>query len=201
MSIHEVKLIVGNPLPRDFYLAPTVEVAYNLLGCKLLVHNGNKVMSGVIVETEAYGPDDPSSHAHRGPTQRNAAMFGEPGDSYVYRIYGMYWCINVVTQAAGIGEAVLIRALEPVDGIETMQDLRKTDKTYNLCSGPGKICMAMGITGEHNGLKLCSGAIRIVSHRKYDDCEIVAAERIGISQASDYPWRFYVADSKYISKK
>ena len=179
----------------------TAEVARRLLGCKLVVYHDDITMSGIIVETEAYGPDDPANHAHRGLKKRNAVMFGPPGLSYVYRIYGLYWCINLVTQPEGIGEAVLIRALEPLDGIDRMRELRKTDNIHNLCSGPGKLCMAMGITGEHNSLDFTRSTVQILQHTDYLDSEIVATERIGISQAKEFPWRFYVGGSKFISKK
>ncbi len=203
----------AKPLPHSFYSRDTVAVARDLVG-KVLIHRSDEgEIGGIIVETEAYGPDDPANHAHKGPRPRNAVMFGPPGMAYVYRIYGMYWCVNAVTEAEGVGEAVLIRALQPTVGIETlrrnrgMRDELRDERL--LCGGPGRLCQALGITGAHNGTDLVSGPIRIIE-RPGDlaemteitgIAEIVTATRIGITKAAHLPWRFCLAGSPYLSKK
>jgi DNA-3-methyladenine glycosylase len=192
-------------LPADFYQVDTPELAQKLLG-KLLVHGQT---SGIIVETEAYlGTRDPASHAYRGPGKRNAVMFGHPGHAYIYFTYGMHYCFNVVGGPEEVGEAVLIRALEPVDGIEVMQQRRKTDVLKLLCSGPAKLVQALGIAKEHNGTSLVDGPIQIHepsgSHHPStgsgNKLEIVTAPRIGISQAVNLPLRFYIKGSPFVSR-
>ncbi|MHB0999569.1 MAG: DNA-3-methyladenine glycosylase [Armatimonadota bacterium] len=192
--------IKSKPLPREFYLQDTVDAARALLG-KVLVHRTDRgVIAGRIVETEAYTSDDPACHASRGMTKRNSTMFGEPGHAYVYLTYGMYHCFNAVTAPEGLGEAVLIRAVEPLEGIDIMSENRGTDKLTNLASGPGKLCMAFGLDRSHDGHDLVDGNLRILDG-DVPDTEIVSATRIGISLATDRLWRFYIAGNPHVSKK
>ena len=182
-------------LRKNFFNEPTVELAKTLLG-KYLVFNG---LCGKIVETEAYlFHDDPGCHACRGLTARNAPMFGPAGRTYVYLIYGMYYCLNVVSGKTGEGEAVLIRALEPVEGIEQMKKRRKTDKIENLCNGPGKLTQAFGITKIHNNLSLFDGDIKI--HNNREKPEIETSRRIGLSDGADLELRFFIKGNKFVSR-
>ena len=183
------------PLGKKFFSQPTVDLAQALLG-KYLSFGALK---GVIVETEAYlYRDDPGCHASRGPTARNAPMFGPAGYTYVYLIYGMYHCLNIVSGRQGEGEAVLIRALEPVQGIEIMQKRRKTKKTENLCNGPGKLTQAFGITKRHNNLSLLAGPLRIYDSRKKP--EIAISTRIGLSAGKELELRFFIKGNRFVSK-
>ncbi len=176
-----------------------VDVAPELLGWTLAGDDA----SGRIVETEAYEPDDPASHSHRGPTARNRAMFGPPGHLYVYRIYGMHWCANVVVGPVGRGSAVLVRAVEPVAGTATMYRRRGVERLDALGSGPGKLCQALGITGEHNGIDLFDPAspVRLVAPPEPAAAPVVSGPRIGISKAVDRRWRFGLADSPHLSRR
>lgn len=188
-------------LPREFYLSDTLEVARNLLG-KILVHRTDAgVFAGRIVETEAYLSNDPACHASRGITPRNANMFGEPGHAYVYFTYGMYHCFNTVTAPEGIGEGVLIRAVEPIEGLDLMSKNRKTLDTKNLTSGPGKLCQAFGIDKRHNGYDLLSESLTIIDGPMIPSSDIVATTRIGIRLAAEKPWRFYIAGNPHVSRK
>ena len=188
------------PLPHGFYQRDTTVVAHDLIGCSLIYHVDDGDIGGIIVETEAYGPDDPANHAHRGPRPRNAVMFGPAGRAYVYRIYGMYWCVNAVTGGEGVGEAVLIRALEPIVGIEHMRRLRGIEELRLLCSGPGRLCQALSITGQLNGADLTAGSLIVTGPAKAQ-LDVVASTRIGITKAAEFPWRFCLAGSSYLSKK
>lgn len=200
VSCYNYPIMERKPLSREFYLQPTIKVARNLLG-KTLVHDTEKgIIAGRIVETEAYLCDDPACHASKGMTKRNATMFGEPGHAYVYFTYGMYHCFNAVTAPEGVGEAVLIRAVEPLEGIEIMQANRKMERLINLTSGPGKLCQAFGLDRRHNGLDLTEGEL-IIADDGWMPEEIVSATRIGISLAADKPWRFYISSSHHVSKK
>lgn len=190
----------SKPLPRSFYLQDTVEVARRLLGKALVHYTDSGVLAGRIVETEAYLRDDPACHASRGATRRNAVMFGEPGRAYIYFTYGMYFCFNAVTAPEGVGEAVLVRAVEPLEGIEVMMRNRGTDKLTNLASGPGKLCQAFGLDRRHNELDLADSELVIVDDG-WKPGEIVAASRIGIRLAADKPWRFYVAGNPHVSRE
>lgn len=186
-------------LKQDFYAAPTLSVARGLLG-HVLVHRGpDGTRAGVIVETEAYRENDPASHAFRGKTPRNAAMFGPPGTAYVYFIYGMHFCFNVVSGEEGCGEAVLIRALEPVAGIPLMQAARKTANIKLLCSGPARLCQALGITGAFNGASLTGDQIYL--RRGLRKQAVVVAPRIGITAGRELPYRFYLAGNAFVSRK
>lgn len=186
-------------LKPDFYQRDATKVARELLGCVISREiNGVKV-SGRIVETEAYLQDDPACHAFRGLTPRTAPMFETGGLSYVYLIYGMYYCFNTVTGDKGNGQAVLIRALEPLEGFEVMEKLRKTGNVKNLCSGPGKLCQALAINKDDNLKCLHSGPIQISFDRHND--EIFTTTRIGISVGTELPYRYYLKNNPFISKK
>lgn len=177
----------------DFH-APSSEVARQLIGATLLFQG----VGGRIVETEAYDREDPASHSFAGPTLRNASMFGPPGRLYVYRSYGIHWCVNIVCREAGHGAGVLIRALEPGFGIETMQARRGLEDLRLLCSGPGRVGQALAITGAHNGMPVdmqpfslqpCAQAFTVLS-----------GPRVGISKAREVPWRFALAGSRFLSR-
>jgi DNA-3-methyladenine glycosylase len=183
----------------DFYLQDTVTVAKRLIGQVLLHESPYGVIAGRIVETEAYVTGDPANHASRGMTRRNSAMFGPPGRAYVYMIHTR-WCLNAVTQPEGVGEAVLIRALEPILGLDIMAELRKKTNPRDFCSGPGKLTQAMAISGEHNHADLTSGTIRILEFEEVDN--IIQTTRVGIKHAADRPLRFYSReDAKWVSKR
>ncbi|MBU0984085.1 MAG: DNA-3-methyladenine glycosylase [candidate division Zixibacteria bacterium] len=187
-------------LPRSFYNRPTLEVAPELLG-KYLVHaTAHEPVSGRIVEVEAYvGQGDPACHAARGKTDRNAVMFGPPGFAYVYFIYGMYHCFNIVTEREGFPAAVLIRAAEPTDGLSLMEYNSPGKRHHELLSGPGKLCRSMGITVAHSGLDLTGGEI-YVEDRETSVPTIVTGSRIGIRSGTDLLWRFCDADSGSLSR-
>jgi DNA-3-methyladenine glycosylase len=169
-------------------------IARDLVGALFFVDG----VGGVIVETEAYARADPASHSYRGRTRRNAAMFGPAGTLYVYRSYGIHWCANVVCGSDGVGEAVLLRALEPTQGLGTMRERRGLDEVRLLCSGPGRLTRALGITAAHDGLPL--------DHPPFDlssagaPVDVVVSPRVGISQASELPWRYSLKDSPFVSR-
>ncbi|MCL5104659.1 MAG: DNA-3-methyladenine glycosylase [Armatimonadetes bacterium] len=189
-------------LGRDFYLQDTIEAARAVLGKVLARVTDEGIMSGRIVETEAYLHDDPACHASRGMTKRNQVMFGEPGHAYVYFTYGFHYCLNFVTRPAGVPEAVLIRALEPLEGIELMRRNRVSGmnsrntgtrtvlQLKDLCSGPGKLCQALGIDTSLNGEDLLGDRLYVFDDGT-DVGEIIARPRIGIKQATEELWRFY----------
>ena len=194
-----------NKLSREFYLGDTVDIAKKLIGCTLVSVTEAGITSGRIVETEAYlGTEDTAAHASKGdPKGRTRILFGEGGYAYVYLIYGMYNCLNFATGPAGKPECVLIRALEPVEGSDIMAERRKTDKPAALCSGPGKLCMALGITREDYGADLCGGRLYVLE-REGKEPEIAATPRINIDYAPEHrdkPWRFVDRNSKYLSVK
>jgi len=183
--------------PVDFS-ADSVAVARQLIGVTLLVDGAG----GVIVETEAYDMSDPASHSYPGPTARNAVMFGPPGHVYVYRSYGIHWCLNFVCREAGHGAAVLIRALEPTHGIAQMQARRSMDALRLLCAGPGRLCQALAVTCAHNGAPLDAPPFVLVAPRQaVPDAAIACGSRIGISRAIERPWRFGLKDSVFLSRK
>ncbi len=178
-------------MDEPFFARDAVTVAADLLGARLLV-NG---VGGIIVETEAYRRDDEASHSHRGPTRSNAAMFGAPARAYVYRSYGLHWCLNFVCET---GSAVLIRALEPTEGLEAMGERRAGAAIRRLCAGPGNLCKALAVTGDMNGLSLL--APPFVLQPSSMAPVVASGVRIGISKAVDRPWRFAVTGSSYLSK-
>ena len=188
----------GPVLPRAFYDRPTVKVARDLLG-KILVHGP---AAGMIVETEAYlGGDDLASHSARGVTDRTRVIFGPPGHAYVYFIYGMYECLNLVAESEGLPGCVLIRAVEPVEGIELMWKRRTAaKKVEDLASGPGKLTLAMAITRAQNGKDVTHGALVVREPAEKRHVEIVVTPRIGITKSSDRPLRFVVKGSRFASK-
>lgn len=192
-------------LKRNFYLQDGLSAAASLLG-KLLVHEtAEGVTAGMIVETEAYiGPEDDGAHSFEGRrTARTEIQFGPGGYAYVFPIYGMYYCFNAVLGEQEKPEVALIRALEPVEGIELMKKRRGTDRLENLCSGPGKLCRAMGIGKAEYGLDLCGSELSIEEYRNFKPEEIALSPRINIDYAEkcrDYPWRFYVKDNPHVSK-
>jgi DNA-3-methyladenine glycosylase len=181
-------------LKRDFFARSVHQVAPDLIGATLLVDG----VGGRIVELEAYDQQDPASHGHRGRTARNAAMFGPPGHAYVYRSYGIHWCLNLVCGGEGVAEAVLIRALEPTRGLELQQRRRGVEDVRQLCSGPGKLCQALGITHEHDGLALDVPPFRLEA--RADVPEIVTGPRIGITRATELRWRYGEAGSPFLSR-
>jgi len=191
----------GKKLKREFYNRPTLKVARELLGKYLVVDKNGTKLSGKVVETEAYrGPYDPASHAYGGMTPRNRIMFGEPGHAYVYFTYGMYYCLNVITERKGFPAGVLIRALEPEDGIEIMKKRRKKEKIDSLTSGPGKLCQAMGINKTFYGADL-TGKTIYVEDRGEKAGKIISTYRIGIDAGKEKKWRFYLKDNRFVSKK
>ena len=181
-------------------LSDAVTGAQNLLGWKLVHESPEGITAGYIVETEAYTQEDPASHTYGGKKLANAAMFEAAGTIYIYFTYGMHYCVNIVTGSKGHGEGVLIRALEPVDGIALMQARRGTDDVKNLCSGPGKLVQAMGITkAVHYGQHITTGSLRL--EPGFQPQQITQTTRIGIRKAIDQPWRFYVTDSPFVSRR
>ncbi len=188
------------PLSPEFYLQPTLEVARALLGQILLHETEDDITAGIIVETEAYLLGDPANHASRGRTRRNAAMFGPPGFAYVYHVH-THHCLNAVTAPEGVGEAVLIRALQPVEGIELMRQRRGVSDDRLLTSGPGRLTQAMGITLAHNFCPLYEGALRIIAAESVPPEQVAQTGRIGIRQWQDKPWRFLVRDNPFVSRR
>jgi DNA-3-methyladenine glycosylase len=181
----------------SFYERPVVEVARDLVGC-VVEHAG---CAGVIVETEAYHESEPACHAFVGLTARTATLFGPPGRAYVYRSYGIHALLNAVCEREGVGAAVLIRALEPVEGIDTMRARRRLEDVHSLCSGPGKLTQALGIELHHNGVDLARGPVRIAApSTSWRQVEVVVDRRIGITKAAELPWRFCAARSRFLSR-
>jgi DNA-3-methyladenine glycosylase len=186
------------PLDREFYRRDPRAVAPDLLG-KVVVAGERRAR---IVEVEAYcGPEDPAAHSYRGQTARNATMFGPPGHLYVYFSYGMHWCCNPVCGDDGEGLAVLLRALEPLEGLEAMRAARGGVKDRDLCRGPARLCQALGITRELDGADLVTGdrGLRIDDDGTPPPAEPAVGPRVGITRAADLPWRFWVPDSPWVS--
>lgn len=184
----------GRHLERSFFARSVHEVAPQLIGSTLLVDG----VGGRIVEVEAYDKTDPASHSFRGRTARNGTMFGPPGHVYVYRSYGVHWCMNLVCEGDGVASAVLIRAIEPAVGLEVMAERRGLAEPRLLCSGPGRLCEALGVTGAHDGLPLDEPPFALIASE--EDAEVVSGQRIGISRATDRPWRYGLANSRFLSR-
>jgi DNA-3-methyladenine glycosylase len=181
-------------LRRNFFDRSVLAVAPELIGATLLV-NG---VGGTIVEVEAYHHTDPAAHSYGGPTERNAVMFGPPGYAYVYRSYGIHWCLNFVCEAEGSASAVLIRALEPTAGLAAMRRRRGPSEPRTLCSGPGKLCEALGVTIKHYGLPLDRPPFEL--RAREDRPEIAVGARIGLTKAVELPWRYGLKGSRFLSK-
>jgi DNA-3-methyladenine glycosylase len=179
---------------REFFARSVHEVAPDLIGATLLVDG----VGGTIVEVEAYDQEDPASHGYRGPTARNAAMFGPPGHAYVYRSYGIHWCLNLVCEAEGRASAVLVRALEPTEGLDEMRARRGVESVRLLCAGPGRLCQALAVTREHDALPLDEPPFALAARTHAP--EVVAAPRIGITRAADLAWRYVAAGSPFVSR-
>lgn len=189
------------PVPRSFYARPSPAVARDLLGHILVRRLPEGLVAGRIVECEAYEEGDPASHSFRGLTDRTAVMFGPPGHLYVYFTYGMHFCMNVVTGRDGEGSAVLLRAAEPTDGVEIMRARRGLSDVRILCAGPGRLTQAYGITRADNGMDLVSGDdLFVAPGDSVDDRDVGVGQRIGISVATEKPWRFYVIGSPFTSR-
>ena len=189
------------PLPREFYDRDADGVARDLLGAVLECRSPEGIARGRIVETEAYlGPHDPACHAAAGLTDRNRALFGPPGRAYVYFIYGVHWCVNAVTRETGFGSAVLIRALEPLEGLALMRRRRDTERLTELTSGPAKLCYALGIDGGYDGLRLDRGPLRILAGAPVPASRLGVSARIGIVKAADWPLRFFETENPHVSR-
>lgn len=182
------------PFDPALYALPVIDLARALIGCAITVDG----VGGAIVETEAYHAGDPASHSFAGPTPRNAAMWGAAGHAYVYRSYGLHWCLNVVGGAER-GAAVLLRAIEPTHGVEAMATRRGTEDLRMLCSGPGRLCAALGVTGALDGAPLDAPPFALLA--RGDEPAIVWGPRIGIAKAADEPWRFGLACSRFLSRR
>ena len=181
-------------LTRKFFDRSVHEVAPELIGATLMVNGAG----GTIVEVEAYHHTDPAAHSFRGQTPRNAVMFGPPGFAYVYRSYGIHWCLNFVCEAEGSASAILIRAIEPAEGLAAMRRRRGLSEARDLCSGPGKLCEALGVTVAHNALPLDRPPFEL--RARTTEPEIVVGPRIGITKAVEHPWRYGLKGSRFLSK-
>jgi DNA-3-methyladenine glycosylase len=181
-------------LGRDFFARSVHEVAPDLIGVTLLVSG----IGGTIVEVEAYDHEDPAAHGYRGRTERNASMFGPPGHAYVYRSYGIHWCLNLVCDEEGSASAVLVRALEPTHGRERMRERRGVEHDRLICSGPGRLCQALAITREHDGLPLDEPPFLLLE--RASEPTVAIGPRIGITRAADRPWRYVLEGSPYLSR-
>ncbi len=187
--------MTGERLTREFFARSVHEVAPELIGATLAVDG----VGGVIVEVEAYDQDDPASHGFRGPTTRTTSMFGPPGHAYVYRSYGIHWCLNLVCAPEGRADAALVRALEPTHGLEAMRERRGLDAARALCSGPGKLCQALGITHACDGLVLDEPPFELVARES--EPKLAVGPRIGITRAAELPWRYGLAGSPFLSRR
>lgn len=189
----------AKPLGGRFYTRPTLDVARDLLGRTLLVAENGGFVGGRIVEVEAYiGEDDPACHAYGGPTPRTTVMYGDPGHAYVYFTYGHHWMLNVVTERRGYPAAVLIRAIEPLDGIRAIRRRRKGVKEPHWTNGPGKLTAALGITGRDNGADLRASRL-VITGRRPRALTLGISGRVGVSEGGETPWRFYIADNPWVS--
>jgi DNA-3-methyladenine glycosylase len=181
-------------LDKNFFARSVHEVAPELIGATLLVDG----VGGTIVEVEAYDHEDPAAHGYRGRTERNASMFGPPGHAYVYRSYGVHWCLNLVCEREGSASAVLLRALEPTQGLDEMRARRRLDDPRLLCSGPGRLCQALAVTRDHDGAALDAPPFGVYARMAVP--EIVSGTRVGITKAAERPWRHALAGSRFLSR-
>lgn len=181
-------------LPRSFFARSVHAVAPDLIGCTLYVDG----VGGVIVEIEAYHHTEPAAHSYRGPTPRNEVMFGPPGYAYVYRSYGIHWCLNFVCEPEGSAAAILIRALAPEAGLEVMRARRGLDEERLLCAGPGRVAQALAITRAHNGLALDAPPFLVLP--RHGPAEVICGPRIGITKAVELPWRYGLKGSRFLSR-
>ena len=186
---------VGDRLRREFFARSVHVVAPELIGVTLLVDG----VGGTIVEVETYDQDDPASHGFGGPTPRTASMFGPPGHAYVYRSYGIHWCLNLVCAAEGRAEAALVRALEPTHGLATMRSRRGLEAPRALCSGPGKLCQALGVTRVQDGLPLDEPPFELLARET--EPTLAVGTRVGITRAVEKPWRYGLAGSPFLSRR
>ncbi|MCS6808240.1 MAG: DNA-3-methyladenine glycosylase [Bacteroidota bacterium] len=188
-------------LSQSFFARPTQIVAYELLGAILVRRNGHGILAGRIVETEAYLHDnDPASHAFRGRTPRNDAMFAAPAHLYIYKIYGIHYCVNITTEEEGRGAAVLLRAIEPLQGLDIMIQRRQTSVLHNLCSGPGKLAQAFGFTLQDNYKSIVQPTLHILPAPTTTTIDVGISPRIGITKATDKLLRFYIQNNLFVSK-
>lgn len=192
-ALYKIAGMTAIPQFIDFS-APSVDVARSLIGTTLLVDG----VGGRIVETEAYDHEDPASHSFGGPTKRNRVMFGPPCRAYIYRSYGIHWCLNFVCRADGHGAGVLIRAIEPLSGLDIMRARRGLNHTRLLCSGPGRVCQALGITDAHSGMQIDTSPFQLLPLA--EEISVITGPRIGISKAKDMPWRFGLSGSLFLSR-
>ncbi len=204
--MHRLNLL--NKLTKNFYTRELLTVAEDLLGKYFIRKLDGKILAGKIVEVEAYdGEIDEASHTFRGKTKRNEIMFEEGGYLYVYFTYGVHFCCNVVSGKKDEGKAILIRGIEPLEGIEIMAENRfgknkiSEKEKENLTSGPGKICQAFDIAREENGVDLMGDEIFLLKNKKVSEADIVRSKRIGIKKSTELPWRFYIKDNRYVSKR
>lgn len=186
-------------LPKKFFDKDVILLAKDLLGCELVHKTKEGTTSGIIVETEAYHQTDEASHSYRGKTKRTEAMFGPAGHAYIYFTYGMHWCFNITAEADGTGAGVLIRALEPKQGIKLMKKRRAKDNLHELCSGPSKLVQALAISQSDYGKPLYQGNLYL-NPKKSEKIKIAQGPRIGIRNAKHKPWRFWLAGSPFISR-
>jgi DNA-3-methyladenine glycosylase len=189
-------------LPRSFYARSSLEVARDLIGRLLVRPLAHDILVGRIVECEAYQEGDPASHSFRGRTERNEVMFGQPGHLYVYFTYGMHFCMNVVTGRHGEGSAVLLRAAEPVEGLEWMRNRRGREDARLLCAGPGRLTQAFGIDRAHNGIDLVGGDVMFIARgTPVSDERLGESARVGVTVGMDRPWRYFEAGSPFVSRR
>jgi DNA-3-methyladenine glycosylase len=181
-------------LTREFFARSVHDVAPELIGVTLLVDG----VGGMIVEVEAYDHEDPAAHGFRGRTERNASMFGPPGHAYVYRSYGIHWCLNFVCEDVGVANAVLIRALEPTHGVDAMRARRGMENARLLCAGPGRLCQALAVTRGHDGRALDEPPFELCARDR--EIALVRGRRIGITKAVEQPWRYGLAGSRFVSR-
>lgn len=195
-ALYKIAVMKTIPQLSINFFASSVDVARSLIGATLLV-NG---VGGRIVETEAYDHEDPASHSFCGPNKRNNVMFGPPRRAYIYRSYGIHWCLNFVCRADGHGAGVLIRAIEPLAGLDIMCARRGLSNERLLCAGPGRVCQALGITDEHNGMQIDASPFQLIPLPLTEEISLVTGPRIGISKAKDAPWRFGLSGSRFLSR-